>query len=55
MKVMDEIWNLDNENILAKQIATEFLSTLFMSDYEFTKQQETRKKLRDLLLSLVKK
>jgi DNA-binding transcriptional ArsR family regulator len=51
----DEIWNMDDVNILAKQIATEFLGTLTMSNEEFTKQQGSRKKLRDLLLSLQKK
>ena len=55
VRAYDAIWNMDDVNILAKQIAAEFLGTLTMSDGEFTKQQGNRKKLRDLLLSLQKK
>ena len=55
VKAYDAIWNMDDVNILAKQIASEFLGTLTMSSEEFTKQQANRKKLRDLLLSLQKK
>lgn len=55
IRVQDEIWNMDNLNILTKQIACELAATLLMSDEDFVRQQETRKKLRDLLLSLVKK
>jgi DNA-binding transcriptional ArsR family regulator len=51
----DEIWNMDELNLLTKQLATEFVGTLMMSDEEFAKQQETRKKLRDLTQTLVKK
>jgi DNA-binding transcriptional ArsR family regulator len=55
VRAYDEIWNMDDVNILAKQIAAEFLGTLTMSNEELTKQQGSRKKLRDLLLSLQKK
>lgn len=55
MRAQDDIWNMDELNLLTKQMATEFLGTLSMSDDEFTRQQEIRKKLRNLLLSLVKK
>jgi DNA-binding transcriptional ArsR family regulator len=55
VKAYDAIWNMDDVNILAKQIAAEFLGTLTMSNEEFTEQQGSRKKLRDLLLSLKKK
>jgi DNA-binding transcriptional ArsR family regulator len=55
IRVQDEIWNMDDLNILTKQIACELAATLLMSDEGFVRQQETRKKLRDLLLSLVKK
>jgi hypothetical protein len=55
VKAYDAIWNADDVNILAKQIAAEFLGDLTMSNEEFTKQQGNRKKLRDLLLSLQKK
>ena len=54
VKAYDAIWNMDDVNILAKQIASEFLGNLTMSNDEFTKQQGNRKKLRDLLLSLRK-
>ena len=51
----DEIWSLDDVNILAKELANEFLGIISMSNEEFTKHQGNRKKLRDLLLSLQKK
>jgi len=55
IRVQDEIWNMDDLNLLTKQIACELATTLLMSDEGFVRQQETRKKLRDLLLSLAKK
>lgn len=55
IRVHDEIWNADDLNLLTKQIATDFAGTLLMSDKLFAEQQEDRKKIRDLLLSLVKK
>jgi DNA-binding transcriptional ArsR family regulator len=54
-EIEDEIWNLDDLNFLTKMMATDFVGKLLMSDDEFARQQETRKKLRDLLLSLAKK
>jgi len=54
-EIEDEIWNLDDLNFLTKMMATDFAGKLLMSDDEFARQQETRKKLRDLLLSLAKK
>ncbi len=55
IRVQDDIWNMDDLNLLTKQIACELTATLLMSDEQFVRQQETRKKLNDLLLSLVKK
>ncbi len=54
-EIEDEIWNVDELNLLTKTIATDFAGKLLMSNDEFIRQQETRKKLRNLLLSLVKK
>lgn len=54
-EIEDEIWNLDDLNFLTKMMATDFVGKLLMSDDEFARQQETRKKLRDLLRSLAKK
>lgn len=54
-KYEDEIWEMDDLNLLTKLMATDFVGTLLMSDEEFAGQQETRKKFRTLLLSLVKK
>jgi DNA-binding transcriptional ArsR family regulator len=54
-KYEDDIWNMDDLDIQMRMMATDFAGTLLMSDKEFAKQQEARKKLRDLLLSLVKK
>ena len=46
---------MDDLNLLTKMMACEFVGTLMMSDDEFTRQQETRKKVRASLLSLAKK
>lgn len=54
-RVLDGIWNMDDLNLLTQQIASDLAGTLLMSDRDFANQQETRKKLRDLLLSLIKK
>lgn len=51
-KCEDKIWNSDELDLPMKMMAKEFVGTLWMSDEEFAKQQETRKKLRALLLSL---
>jgi DNA-binding transcriptional ArsR family regulator len=53
-EIEDKIWNMDELNLLMKVMASDFVGTLLMSDAEFAKQQETRKKLRTFLLSLVK-
>ncbi len=52
-KFEDKIWNSNELDLPMKMIAGEFAGTLWMSDEEFAKQQETRKKIRTLLLSLV--
>jgi DNA-binding transcriptional ArsR family regulator len=54
-KFEDEIWNTDELDIQMKMMANDFVGTLLMSDEEYARQQETRKKFRTLLLSLVKK
>lgn len=54
-RVLDGIWNMDDLDLLTHQIASDLAGTLLMSDRDFANQQETRKKLRDLLLSLIKK
>jgi len=51
-KYEDDIWNMEDLDIQMRMMAVEFAGTLLMSDKEFTRQQEIRKKLRDLLLSL---
>lgn len=51
-KYEDDIWNMEDLDIQMRMMAAEFAGTLLMSDKEFTRQQEIRKKLRDLLLSL---
>jgi DNA-binding transcriptional ArsR family regulator len=51
----DAISNLDNVDFFTKQTVQKYVETLSISDEEFVKQQELRKKFRDLLLSLVKK
>jgi DNA-binding transcriptional ArsR family regulator len=52
---MDDIWNMDELNLLTKMMASDFLKMLLMSDEEFNQKQEATKKLRDLLRSLAKK
>ena len=54
IRAQDEIWNMDELNIITKQIAGEFLSKLLMSKAEFEKQQKAGKQLRDLIHSLIK-
>jgi predicted transcriptional regulator len=53
--VIDEVWNMDELNILTKLMATDFARALLMSDAEFVKQQKNREKFRNLLLSIAKK
>jgi DNA-binding transcriptional ArsR family regulator len=54
-EIEEKIWNMDELNLLMKVMASDFAGILLMSDEEFAKQQESRKKLRSFLLSLVKK
>ena len=54
IRAQDEIWNMDELNIITKQIAQEFLSKLLMSEAEFEKQQKAGKQLRNLIHSLIK-
>ena len=54
-KFEDAISNLDEVDFLTKQTVQKYAETLAMSDEEFVRQQELRKKFRDLLISLVKK
>lgn len=54
-KFEDAISNLDEVDFLTKQTVQKYAETLSMSDEEFVRQQELRKKFRDLLISLVKK
>ena len=54
-KFEDAISDLDDVDFLTKQIVQDYAETLSMSDEEFVRQQEIKKKFRDLLLSLIKK
>lgn len=54
-KIEDEIWNNDNLDLPMKMMAAEFAKILLMSDSEFNKEHEGRKKFNDMLHSLVKK
>lgn len=54
-KVEDEIWNADELDLQMKIMATDFAGTLQMTNEEYDRQQETRKKFRTLLRSLIKK
>lgn len=48
----DKIWNTDELDLPMKVLASDFAATLLMSEEEFARQQENRKKLRSLLLSM---
>jgi DNA-binding transcriptional ArsR family regulator len=54
-KYEDGIWNMEDLDLQMRMMAADFAGTLLMSDKEFTTQQENRKKMRELMLSLVKK
>ncbi len=54
-KYEDEIWNRDDLDLPMRMMALEFADALLMSDEEFARKQENRKKLRTLLLSLCEK
>jgi DNA-binding transcriptional ArsR family regulator len=51
-KFEDPIWNMEDLDLPMREIAIEFAATLLMSEKEYTKQLESRKTLRALLLSL---
>jgi DNA-binding transcriptional ArsR family regulator len=51
-EVEDKIWNADDMDLPMKMMASDFVGTLLMSDKEFAEQQEIRKRLRALLLSM---
>ncbi len=53
-EIKDKIWSMDDLNILSKMTASDFIGTVLMSDKEFEQQQENRKELRKLLLTLMK-
>lgn len=54
-KFEDAIANLNDVGFLTKQTVQKYAEAISMSDEEFYRQQQNEKKLRDLLLSLVKK
>ena len=54
-KFEDAISNLNDVDFLTKQTVQKYAETLSISDEEFVRQQELRKKFRNLLISLVKK
>ena len=54
-KFEDAISDLDDVDFLTKQTVQKYAETLSMSDEEFARQQELRKKFRNLLISLIKK
>jgi DNA-binding transcriptional ArsR family regulator len=53
-EIEDKIWEMDDLDVLPKLMTGEFAQTLLMSDAEFIEQQDRRKKLRELLRSIVK-
>ena len=54
-KFEDAIADLNDVDFLTKQVVQKYAEIVSMSDKEFSKQQELKKKFRDLLISLVKK
>ncbi|MDH5437772.1 MAG: ArsR family transcriptional regulator [Candidatus Bathyarchaeota archaeon] len=54
-KFEDAIADLNDVDFLTKQTVQEYAEIVSMSDKEFSRQQELKKKFRDLLISLVKK
>jgi DNA-binding transcriptional ArsR family regulator len=53
-KFEDKIWNRDDLDLPMRMMAADFVETLLMSDEQFKDKQDARKKLRDMLLSLIK-
>lgn len=54
-KYADKVAEFEDLDLFTKDKVMEYASTLSTSDEEFAKQQETERKLRDLLKSLIKK
>lgn len=54
-KIEDRIWNKEELDVRARLLATEFAGILSMSDELFAQRQETARKQRELLLSLLKR
>ncbi|HJX23336.1 MAG TPA: winged helix-turn-helix domain-containing protein [Candidatus Bathyarchaeia archaeon] len=53
-KFEDAISNMDDVDIVTKMEVQEYAEILSMSDEEFERQQELRKRFRDTLISLIK-
>lgn len=54
-KYEDAVANIDDLDLISKLTVEEYAELLSMSDEEYAKEQEMKKKLRDLLISLIKK
>jgi len=54
-KYEDAVANIDDLDLISKLTVEEYAELLSMSDEEYARQQEMKKKLRDLLISLIKK
>ena len=54
-KFEDAIANLEDLDFLSRLTVEEYADVLSMSDEEYTRQEEMKRKLRDLLVSLTKK
>lgn len=54
-KFEDAIANVEDLDLLSKLTLQEYADLLSIPDEEFVKQEEMRRKLRDLLMSLIKK
>jgi len=54
-KYEDAVANIDDLDLVSKLAVEEYAELLSMSDEEYAKEQEMKKKLRDLLISLIKK
>jgi hypothetical protein len=54
-EIEDGIWNSEELSLRGKTMASEFAGILVMSECDFARQLETRKKFRAFLLSFLKK
>jgi hypothetical protein len=54
-KYEDAVANIDDLDLVSKLTVEEYAELLSMSDEEYARQQGMKKKLRDLLISLIKK